>query len=173
MNLENASRWRERHARNSGGEFCYPKYSIMKKLLLFVLWTGISYCQVTYNKFPDFYDVAIKNHYDNLKKSDSKLSEIDNLYFVYLDIPKGNLPSMIEGKEINYLDLYNKKNKKLLRKRLSAISIKPLTLNMNKIEIFIYNISILFKNGEYHISTGDGTKTIFEYSCEKGWTKAN
>lgn len=135
--------------------------------------TGMSYCQVSYDELSDIYSEAIKHHCDILKKSDSKLVEINNLYFIHLDIPKENLPIEIEEKKINYLDVYDKKNKKLLKHRTSVISIKPLILEKNKIIISIYNVSISLKNNEYNISTGDGTQTIFEYSCEKGWIRVN
>lgn len=147
----------------------------MKQLLyiLFLISYTFMFSQSKEGEMKALYASAIDNHMDNAKKLyDKGVSKIHvkELYFIADMIPKEHLPNEVKGYKINYINMYKKNNKAMVKKGIKAISIQPMQLEENRILIDLIDFSITHKKGNYHFSNGGGSTTVFEYSCqEKKW----
>lgn len=144
----------------------------MRKSILLVLFI-VSNClfghsQTEESQIKMFYESAIKNHIDNFQQmfeNGSSAVKIEDLYFISKDIPEVYLPKKIGQYNIKYIDVYNKKSKRLLRKGVFAVSIQPLILKNEQAIINLIDFTVTYKNRNYDFSNGGGSKTSFEYSC--------
>ncbi len=150
----------------------------MKNLLyLLLLNTIFSYSQsLTQEK--DFYSYSI-DHYNNWLETivDDKIlnfSCLNNLYYVYKDIPRENLPNEIEGNKINYIDLNNNEDLKLINGKICTAYIRPMNINGDTITIILYLTTITHENGKYYFANGDFKFIRFIYSClETKWISSH
>ncbi len=143
----------------------------MKKiiLLLFLISYTISFSQSEKADVQLFYYTAIKNHIDNVRAVFEKgvsVRKVSDLYFVTKKVSLDFLPKQIEGYKINYINIYHKKNRKVLRKGIDAVSIHSLQLNGNQVVIPLTDFRIIKKKRNYTFGNGGGSLTTFEYDCE-------
>ncbi|UPT69697.1 MAG: hypothetical protein M0D53_11075 [Flavobacterium sp. JAD_PAG50586_2] len=124
----------------------------------------------TYNHFQSELSKNIKT--DNWKYYiDNYKHSIENIYL----LDSNNHPYSIGlQKDINVkfklIDIYNKKNIKLLKKGIDTWKIIP-NLENNKLIVTIINFKVIYYKNEYKFVNGGGTTIIFEYQCnEKKWT---
>lgn len=111
---------------------------------------------------------SLEIHFDNQKElfsNGSSTTDIESIYLVGEEIPKSYLPKTSSKYPLNYINIYDKKNRKLLKKGIMAVSIQPLKLEGNKVIITLINFKISYKNQNYNFSNGGGSETYFEYSC--------
>lgn len=146
----------------------------MKKLLVILLmlqcaWVFPQEKNNQYSGLKELYRVAIESQINKeqeyIQKGISTL-KIENLYFISKYVSVEYLPKTIGEYTLNYLNVYHKKNKKLLRKGIYAFSIQPIELKGNVIRINLIEFRISYKNNNYYFSNGGGSTTIFEYSCQ-------
>ncbi|WP_152538241.1 hypothetical protein [Aquimarina megaterium] len=106
-----------------------------------------------------FYSTAIKNKIDYTKKK-------DHYYFFTDDSMNNYLPENIDGHKVNYINIYHKKNKKLLKKGIFVFKISPIRIKGNRILIYITDFGISRRNKKhYDFANAGGSITTFEYSC--------
>ncbi len=144
----------------------------MKNLVLisFLFFSVLSFSQKEKNiDLRTFYYTAIKNKIDYEKgmiKSGVSARKINDYYFVFKDDSMNDyLPANIEGYKINYINIYGRKNKRLLKKGIYAFQIQPIKLKGGRIEIDLIDFQITYKNKNYNMANGGGSTTVFEYSC--------
>lgn len=95
---------------------------------------------------------------------------IENTYL----IDENHHPYIIQssnklGIKFKQMDIYDSKNKKELKKGISAWKIVS-NLNENKLKIDIIEFSVNYANKKYRFANGGGSTFIYEYSCEeKKW----
>ncbi len=143
----------------------------MKKiiLLLFLISYTVSFSQSEKADVELFYYTAIKNHIDNARAMFKKVGSehnVSDLYFVTENVSSEYLPKQIEDYKINYINIYHKKNKKVLKKGIHAVSIQLIQLNGNQVVIDLIDFIITKKKRNYTFSNGGGSLTTFEYDCE-------
>ena len=92
---------------------------------------------------------------------------MDELYFVVDGIPENHLPQEVDEYMINYLSVFDKQHKSLLKKGINAVSIQPMQLKANEITIILIDYRITYKSKNYDFANGGGSTTIFTYSCEE------
>ncbi|MCD0465072.1 hypothetical protein [Flavobacterium sp. ENC] len=112
-----------------------------------------------------------KNETDNWKNyiADYK-HHIENIYLIDNNNQAYLMP-MSKDIEIKFkqIDIYNKKNKKLLKEGIDVWKIIP-NLENNQLKTTIINFKVTCSKNKYQFANGGGTTTIFEYSCEqKKW----
>ena len=112
----------------------------MKKivLLLFLFSCTVGFSQSEKADVQLFYYTAIKNHIDYFRAMFEKVGSVytvSALYFVAENVSSEYLPKQIEGDKINDINIYHKKNRKLLKEGVSTLSIQPIQLNGNQVEI--------------------------------------
>lgn len=153
----------------------------MKRIILFILFI-ISVCphahsQIKESQIKVFYEIAIRNHIDNFKEmlnDGSSVVRIEDLYFVSKSIPDIYLPKNIGGYDIKYIDIYKKKNKRLLSNGIFVVSIQPLKLEKENAIVNLLDFTVTLKKGNYNFSNGGGSTTNFKYSCTKqNWISLN
>ncbi|KIX21290.1 hypothetical protein SY27_11140 [Flavobacterium sp. 316] len=125
---------------------------------------------INLNRSYDHYNQELKKDIktDNWKSYISEYSNrLENIYLIdnsynpfYLNKNKQDLYNF------KNVDLYKKKNKKLLKKGINAWKISS-NLDNNKLTITIIDFLITFNNGKYNFANGGGSTTIFEYNCNK------
>lgn len=91
---------------------------------------------------------------------------------IYL-IDEQNQPYILSSdklqKEFRYISLFEKRNRKQLKKGINAWKIFPV-LNGNRLTIDIVDFTITYRRNNYAFGNGGGATVIFEYSCdEKKW----
>lgn len=116
-------------------------------------------------------DLEKKNDTDNWKYYISNYKHyIENIYL----IDGNNRPysialSKISDIKFKQIDIYNKKNKKIIKKGIDAWKIVT-TLDGNKLKIVIIDFKIIYNKGNYQFANGGGKTIIFEYLCQdKKW----
>lgn len=144
----------------------------MKNLFsIIVFFVGFScIAQSRESEMKLFYQEAIKFYISKVQEFNQnkvKLPKIENTFFYTESVPKQYLPAKVGGYKINYLDIYSKKNKKLLKKGVYAIKISMIQVKGNIISVALGEYSITLKNHNYNFVRGSGSKTNFKYSCEK------
>ena len=124
----------------------------------------------TYKNFKE--DLDKKNDTENWKYYISNYKYyIENIYL----IDGNNRPYSIalsKSNNINFkqIDIYNTKNKKIIKKGIDAWKIVT-TLEGNKLKIVIIDFKIIYKKATYQFANGGGKTMIFEYICQdKKWT---
>ncbi len=143
------------------------------------------YSQTNTDNYKDILDSAVViklneayEHYNEELKKDIKTenwksyiskykNRLENIYLLdsnhnsfHLNRDKSTSDSF---KNIN---LYDKKNKKLLREGINAWKISS-TLNKNRLTVSIIDFIITFKDGKYNFANGGGSTIVFEYNCNK------
>lgn len=124
----------------------------------------------TYNNFQSELNKNIKTdnwkyYIDNYKHSIENMYLLDSNNHSYQMGLRKNIN--VKFKEI---DIYNKKNSKLLKKGIDVWKIIP-SLENNKLEVTIINFKVTLHKDEYQFVNGGGTTIVFEYLCnEKKWT---
>ncbi|UOX34444.1 hypothetical protein LXD69_02775 [Flavobacterium sediminilitoris] len=165
------------------------------KFKILILFLGINLSLFSQNNTDNYKTmldsaVVIKlnevyKHYNEELKKDIKtenwksyISEyknrLENIYLIdnnhnpfHLDKYK---PVTNNFKEIN---LYEKKNKKILKKGINAWKVSS-TLSKNQLSIFIIDFIITYSDGKYNFSNGGGSTIIFKYDCNKmNWELIN
>jgi len=72
-------------------------------------------------------------------------------------------------KRFSYISLFEKRNRKQLKKGIRAWKILPV-LNGNKLTIDIVNFKITYRRNNYAFGNGGGATVVFEYFCnERKW----
>lgn len=122
-----------------------------------------------YKNFKD--DLNKKNDTDNWKYYISNYKHyIENIYL----IDGNNQPYSIDSSKnsdikFKQIDIYNAKNKKIIKKGIDAWKIVT-TLEGNKLKIVIIDFKIIYNKGNYKFANGGGKTVIFEYLCQdKKW----
>jgi hypothetical protein len=92
---------------------------------------------------------------------------VENIYL----LDSNNQPYTIalsKGTDIKFkqIDIYDKKNKKLLKKGIDVWKIIT-NLEDNKLKINLVVFKVNYADNKYNFSNGGGTTTVFEFSCEK------
>lgn len=78
-----------------------------------------------------------------------------------------------EKNKFNSIDIYDKKNRGLLKKGIHAWKILPV-LKGNRFIINIVDFNITYKNRNYNFANGGGATVIFEYHCDTSkWVLMN
>jgi hypothetical protein len=70
-------------------------------------------------------------------------------------------------KRFSYINLFEKRNRKRLKKGIRAWKIFPV-LNGNRLTINIVDFTITYKRNNYAFGNGGGATVIFEYYCNEG-----
>jgi len=132
----------------------------MKKILLIVsaiLVYVSSYGQSKSNDYKTMVDSAVLMQ--------KKVAYKQNIYL----IDEKNQPYILSSEKLpdnfKYIFLYEKRNRKILKKGINAWKILPV-LNGNKLTIDIVSFVITYKKNNYAFGNGGGGKVVFEYSCE-------
>jgi hypothetical protein len=86
--------------------------------------------------------------------------------FYLLDERNRPLDYLPSSREFKFIDIYNHRNRKLISKGIYAWKVFP-TLNKNQFVVTVVDFYITYKNHNYNFANGGGTKTIFEYDCER------
>ncbi|TDO67870.1 hypothetical protein EV143_1253 [Flavobacterium chryseum] len=127
----------------------------------------------TYKGFQE--ELNKKNETDNWKRHiEDYRHHIENIYLVD-ENHNPYVMSSSQGTDLKFkqIDIYNKKNKKLLKEGIDVWKIIP-TLDSNKLKIIIIEFKVTYSKNKYQFSNGGGTTTLFEYSCaEKKWILVN
>ncbi|WP_447635373.1 hypothetical protein [Flavobacterium microcysteis] len=101
---------------------------------------------------------------ENYKRRIENTYLIDENHQPYIIQPSNEL-----GIKFKQMDIYDSKNKKELKKGISAWKIVS-GLNENKLKIDIIEFTINYANKKYIFANGGGSTFIYEYSCEeKKW----
>ena len=147
---------------------------IMKRIVCFILLnTFFSYSQsINQEKF--FYSCAIKNYCDLLQKYIDQdiinINTLENVHFVYKDIPKKHLPDEIENFRIKYIDLNDIESIKIINEKVGTVYIAPIKIENNNIILTMYLTSITIKDNKYNFANGNFVDVTFNYSCnENKW----
>lgn len=74
--------------------------------------------------------------------------------------------SDVDQKRFGHINVYDKKNKKLLKDGIKAWKVLPV-LNGSKLIVSIIDFYITYKKNNYNFANGGGATVIFEYSCDK------
>ncbi len=97
---------------------------------------------------------------------------IDNVFYspdIYLIDAKDqaySLTSDRDQKKFKYINVYDQKNRKLLRNGVKAWKVLPV-LTGNKLVVSIIEFTVTYKNKNYNYANGGGATVVFEYSCDK------
>jgi len=158
------------------------------KIKILILFLGVSVNLLSQNN-TDNYKIMIDSaivinlnksyeHYNQELKKDIKTenwksyisdykNRLENIYLIddsynpfYLNKNKQDLYNF------KSIELYEKRNKKLLKKGINAWKISS-NLNNNRLTITIIDFFITLNNGKYNFANGGGSTTIFEYNCNK------
>lgn len=134
------------------------------KYKLIVLFSGLIFLCHSQNKIDDYkkiIDSAVvikKNNYENdhhkkyyLLNSDNTKYNIDNKQAVFFN---------------NSINIYDKKNKKILKKGVYVWKIIP-ELTKNQLTVKIIDFRVFYKNNNYEFINNGGSIVVFEYSCSE------
>jgi len=143
----------------------------MKKImLLFVaLITTAVYSQdKRSNEYRELIDSAIsviaEHRYKQLSENISKESII--IYVMDEEGKQINLDNVKSKFTLRTIDIYDKKNRKLLKDGLKISQVSPV-LNGNLITVMIINFMVNYKGKRYYFVNGGGSTVFFQYSCEE------
>ncbi len=132
-------------------------------LSLTIIFVHISsYGQSKNNEYKKMVDSAIvmqTTHIDKVPYQSGiyLLDGKDQAYMLTLDA---------DQKKFSYMNVYDKRNKGLLKKGIEAWKVLPV-LNGNRLTVSIVYFSVTYKKNNYNFTNGGGATVIFEYSCEK------
>lgn len=143
----------------------------MKKIILltFLFLSASCFSQNNDSDTKNMYALAIENHLKQVEEyiKDGILTyNIEDIYFISEYVQRENLPEFIGNYRVNYLNIYDRENTRLLKKGVRAISVQPISIVKNKIEIYLIDFNIKLKNQEYKYSNGGGSTSTFEFSCD-------
>ncbi|MPS72941.1 MAG: hypothetical protein E2590_07265 [Chryseobacterium sp.] len=96
----------------------------------------------------------------------SKCNKANKFYIINSD----NSPYITKNsnlKGLETIDIYDKKNKNLLKKGIGVWKVFP-SLNSNLLKIKIIEFAVYYKSDNYDFSNNGGSTTVFEYSCKDG-----
>ena len=132
----------------------------MKKIILIVpviLFYISSYCQTENNDYKMMIDSAVLMQ---------KIAYKPNLYLIDEKHQAYTLSSDTFRDKFKTISLYEKQNRKQLKRGISAWKIIPVLIG-NKLTIYIIDFIIIYKKNNYTFSNGGGATVMFEYSCDK------
>jgi hypothetical protein len=138
----------------------------MKIILLFTTMICIhisSYCQSKNDDYKKMIDSAIviqTMHPD-------KVPYRTGIYLIDAKDQAYILKSDVDQKKFSSINVYDKKNKKLLEKGINAWKVLPV-LSGNKLIVSIIDFNITCKRNNYSFANGGGATVVFEYLCDKG-----
>lgn len=147
----------------------------MKKILTFIIFctSFIAFSQELNTDPKEMYSLSMKNHIrqiENYIKEGIITYKLEDIYFISEYVPRDVLPEFIDNYKVNYLNIYDKGNTRLLKKGIRAISIQPIKLSNNKIQVYLIDFDVILKKGKYKYSNGGGSITTYEFSCDfNGW----
>ena len=109
-------------------------------------------------------------HTENWKYYLEKLKKnINSLYITSLDGSSIDLSSIKTQIPLKTLNVYDQKNKRLLKKGISIWKVIPV-LKGNVLTVTILDAKLTYKNNKYNFINGGGSTIIFQYSSEeKKW----
>ena len=125
------------------------------------------YSQEITNDFKTLIDSAIHIKCSQILAADN----VDKEYLKKIYIVNENGQSMMlsKGNKLNTLNIYDRKNKHILKKGLHIWKVVTI-LEKNKFIINIIDFQVTYKRNNYDFANGGGTKIIFEFSCdENNW----
>ncbi len=100
---------------------------------------------------------------DDLKKHSNDIYVVDENYKAII------INTAKYGISLKTLDVYDKKNKSLLKKGISVWKVIPV-LKGDVLTITIIDANMYYKNKKYNFINGGGSTIVFQYSCEeKKW----
>lgn len=124
------------------------------------------------NDFYKFYNEQLVKdiHTENWKYYIEKLKKnINSIYITSVDGGSIDLNSIKTQIPLKTLDIYDKKNKSLLKKGISVWKVIPV-LRGNVLTVTILDAKLTYKNKKYNFINGGGSTIVFQYSCEeKKW----
>lgn len=141
----------------------------MNKILVLVilLCSTKLYCQIKDDNYQQLIDSAIVINQKNLIRKN------DIIYVINADNMRYSSFNNSLKDEILTIDIYNKKNKKRLKKGIHIWKIFP-NMNKNKLIIKIVYYNLTFKHKNYDFVNEGGTIIVFEYSCkDEKWLLAS
>lgn len=139
-------------------------------LVLIIFSSYPSFSQDKSNDISILYDLAIESHLKILNNFIDKgilNLQIKDLYFLADEVSQEYLPTKTGNFKIEYIDIYNKENRKLLKKGIKAISIKPIRLVNGEIIITLIDFSVTLCKKNFKFINSGGSTTVFKYSCSK------
>jgi hypothetical protein len=124
------------------------------------------------NDYYKFYNEQLAKdiHTENWKYYIEKLKKsINSIYIIDQDGRSIGLNSIKTQIPLKTLDVYDKKNKILLKKGVAIWKVIPV-LKGDVLTITIIDANMYYKNKRYNFINGGGSTIIFQYSCEeKKW----
>ncbi|WP_142686760.1 hypothetical protein [Chitinophaga polysaccharea] len=108
--------------------------------------------------------IKYTQYLDTSKKRNSEYY-LENLYL--LNEQDQPLNSVSSSNKFKFINVYDDRNRKVLSKGIYAWKVFT-TLNKNKFVITIINLYITYKKRNYDFSSGGGSQTVYEYSCDEG-----
>lgn len=137
----------------------------MKTILLLVTIVFIYACSYSQSKNDDY-----KKMIDSaIVIQTMHLDKVPYQPGIYLIDEKGQpyvLTSDTDQKKFSYINVYDKKNKKLLKKGIDTWKVLSV-LSGNKLIVSIIEFNVTYKSNNYSFVNGGGATVIFEYSCDK------
>lgn len=124
------------------------------------------------NDYYKFYNEQLAKdiHTENWKYYIEKLKKsINSIYIIDQDGRSIDLNSIKTQIPLKTLDVYDKKNKILLKKGVAIWKVIPV-LKGDVLTITIIDANMYYKNKRYNFINGGGSTIVFQYSCEeKKW----
>ena len=138
----------------------------MKALIVFLtvfLISASSKAQSTDDDFRKMVDSAIVIQ---ITRQDRTIYQ-PSIYLIDAKDEPYILKSPVHQKKFDYLNVYDKKNRTIIKKGIRAWKVIPV-LNNNKLVINIIDFRITYNKNNYAFANGGGATVIFEYSCNDG-----
>lgn len=137
----------------------------MKALILIfviVFSCTVSHGQVKEDDYKKMIDTAIIMQTTGYSKTPyrSGIYLIDSKDQIYI------LTSNTDKKKFGYINVYDKKNKKLLKKGVNVWKVLPV-LSGNKLVVSIIDFNVTYKKNNYNFANVGGATVTFEYLCDQ------
>ena len=123
------------------------------------------------NLLKSYKELSVKNvNIENDKALLNKSSQLNNDIYVIGEDYKSVVLNKIKSEiALKTLDIYDNKNKSLLKKGVYVWKIIPM-LKGDVLTITILDARMTYKNKKYNFMNGGGSTIVFQYSCEeKKW----
>ncbi|WP_300600714.1 hypothetical protein [Niabella sp.] len=119
-------------------------------------------------------NIKLKTTAVQLSRQDKGMASSNDYYLIDQDNRALYYSSLTpNGINLKYMDVYNPKNKKILRKGIAAWKVIG-SLNGNKFTVTIIDFKITYAKQNYDFSNGGGSMTQFQFSCkENRWLFLN
>ncbi|KLT65387.1 hypothetical protein [Pedobacter sp. BMA] len=137
----------------------------MKSIILIfaILFAGtVSYGQIKDDDYKKMIDTAIVMQTNGSNKTPYR----PGIYLIDAKDQGYMLTSAANKKKFGYINVYDKKNKNLLKKGINAWKVLPV-LSGNRLIIRVIDLNVIYRNNIYKFGNGGGAAVTFEYLCDK------